>query len=122
MIYQDIEDKEKKTLHILYKVLEYSEVNLSWKDALYKKKYMNVDITKKEMSCIYEYLSNGGYIKAKEELKKVGCRVYYQLKDLDNYVTEDGFILIKRLRKKLASSILMLIIKNFKYLIGLLLG
>lgn len=122
MIYQDIEDKEKKTLLILYKVLENSGVKLGWKDYLFRKNNNGVDITEKEKLYIYEYLSDEGYIKAKEDLKRVGCRVYYQEKDLDNYVTEDGFILIKRLRKKLVSNILVHLIKSLKYIIGLLFG
>lgn len=49
-----------------------------------------------------------------KDLKKVGMRVYYQAKDLDNYVTNDGRILIRRLRKNLFLSVFCFIFNILK--------
>lgn len=116
MDYDNIEKKDAKTLIILYKVIESDDGKLGFKDRIYRKMYCNVDITSKEEMCIYNYLSNEGYIKPKEDLRKDGIMVYYQAKDLDNRITEDGEILMKRLRKRLFSTVFMFLINTVKSL------
>ena len=120
MIYEDIEKKDEKTLLILYKVIESNKGKLSFTDKIHCKLYCDIDMTSNEEIRIYDYLSDEGYIKPREDMKKVGMRVYYQSKDLDNYVTKDGFILISRIRKSLVSNVFVLIFKILKYVVGLL--
>lgn len=120
MIYEDIEKKDEKTLLILYKVIESNKEKLSFTDKIHRKLYCDIDMTSNEEIQIYDYLSDEGYIKPREDMKKVGMRAYYQSKDLDNYVTKDGFILISRIRKSLVSNVFVLIFKILKYVVGLL--
>lgn len=120
MIYEDIEKKDEKTLLILYKVIESNKGKLSFTDKIHRKLYCDIDMTSNEEIRIYDYLSDEGYIKPREDMKKVGMKVYYQSKDLDNYVIKDGFILISRIRKSLVSNVFVLIFKILKYVVGLL--
>lgn len=114
MNYDKIEKKDEKTLAILYRVIESGNGRLSFSEKLYRKLYCNIDITSKEEMCIYDYLSNEGYIKSKEELRKDGIMVYYQAKDLDNYLTDDGRILVRRLRKRLFTNVFLFLFKIVK--------
>lgn len=100
MIYQEIEDKEIKTMLILYEIL-INQRRLSKgeiKESI--KLSRDVDITEGERNCIMEYLLSEKYISTEEEIHFNGRMYTTSLKDLKKSVTDDGEILLKRLRMK----------------------